>query len=552
LRIDTEFSAEFSSDNHIQDPEECEEFLARRLPKNIAPFFFYDGEKVQEIAEANREGLMHQIELLLGLAAVDTLDEYLGTVVTEWRRQGLAPNVSAELDQQRAKILHEEAECHKLEAQISELTIDIDNLERLIARNQRYREQTLSQQLDVPRLEKEKDEAKQRLEEICQKIAESLPPAAPLWASPDLVAKLAIRLAEVTTNGNVMIAEEIRGILEHLPDRLLDEAPHPTPKLHDAQKEHLRKKLARICSQYTELPPEGFFNLSATECGPLKTRIDYFQQASNERQRLVEDLRLASDLRHKLEEAEEKFDKMDNLRPEEKEKFRVHQAKTKEAQEKRDRLLDMRGQFKIRLDRQVGDLERLRKEINVRETELVKANINSRRIDRVRQAQGLFEVYKQKLKELRRKEIEEAINRCFKALMTSNRLIDRIEIDERFAMTYRDREGNAVGMANISAGMKQIAAQALLWALSEVSGKTVPIVVDTPLARIDRQHQENLLQNYYPKAGRQVIVLPTDSELDREKYFLLRPHIGSEFHLSNPEGNHTDYHQGDMYPMDLN
>jgi len=87
--------------------------------------------------------------------------------------------------------------------------------------------------------------------------------------------------------------------------------------------------------------------------------------------------------------------------------------------------------------------------------------------------------------------------------------------------------------------MKQLTAQALLWALSNVSGRNIPVIVDTPLARIDRGHQENLLSNYYPNAATQVIVLPTDSEIDREKYGMLHPHIAAEFRLVNPEGDRT-------------
>lgn len=67
----------------------------------------------------------------------------------------------------------------------------------------------------------------------------------------------------------------------------------------------------------------------------------------------------------------------------------------------------------------------------------------------------------------------------------------------------------------------------------------MPLVIDTPLARIDRGHQENLLTRYYPFAGDQVIVLPTDSELDARKYALLAPHVYREFRLENPDGDDT-------------
>ncbi len=59
-------------------------------------------------------------------------------------------------------------------------------------------------------------------------------------------------------------------------------------------------------------------------------------------------------------------------------------------------------------------------------------------------------------------------------------------------------EGQALAINNFSSGMRQLAATTLLWALKEVSGKNIPLIIDTPLARIDRKHQDNLLSQYYP------------------------------------------------------
>jgi len=94
-------------------------------------------------------------------------------------------------------------------------------------------------------------------------------------------------------------------------------------------------------------------------------------------------------------------------------------------------------------------------------------------------------------------------------------------------------------MSSLSAGMKQLAVTALLWSLKDTSGREAPLIVDMPLGRIDRAHQQNLLVRYYPKAGRQVILLPTDAELDAEKYRVLSPHVFREFRLHNETGMET-------------
>ncbi len=83
-------------------------------------------------------------------------------------------------------------------------------------------------------------------------------------------------------------------------------------------------------------------------------------------------------------------------------------------------------------------------------------------------------------------------------------------------------------MGSLSAGMKQLAATSLLWALKTCSGRPMPIIVNTPMARIDKGNQENLLRCYYPTVSEQVILLPTDSEMDERKYNMLKPYIYQE------------------------
>ncbi len=115
--------------------------------------------------------------------------------------------------------------------------------------------------------------------------------------------------------------------------------------------------------------------------------------------------------------------------------------------------------------------------------------------------------------------------------MTGHGLIQEIKIDEDFYLLFLDKNGGEIGYASISHGMRQLAVTALLWALKEVSERPLPIIVDTPLARIDRENQENLLQYYYPNAAEQVILLATDSEIDQRKFGLIKKHLRRVFAL---------------------
>ncbi|MBV5276307.1 hypothetical protein JZU56_00210, partial [bacterium] len=261
LHVTPEFPTDLSPEGRpITDLDVAEEFLERRLPKSVVPFFFYDGEHVQALAEANRAGQMRQIEKLLDIAAIETLTEYLQKVIAAWRRDGQAAEAQAEVEALRASVQQKNAEYARYEAERDDFIADIENLKREIRRNERQVDaiRAQSKQRDLPKLKERAAELSKSLEAACHTLAESLPLGAPLWANPQLVAQVGTALSEATGNANHLLAEEMQDILQRLPDRLLDEAPHAKPPLSDSQKEHYRKKLQNIFSQYIDTPGSGF------------------------------------------------------------------------------------------------------------------------------------------------------------------------------------------------------------------------------------------------------------------------------------------------------
>lgn len=56
-----------------------------------------------------------------------------------------------------------------------------------------------------------------------------------------------------------------------------------------------------------------------------------------------------------------------------------------------------------------------------------------------------------------------------------------------------DRHGRVIPKERLSAGEKQIYAISMLWALARVSGRVLPMVIDTPLARLDSKHRRHLV-----------------------------------------------------------
>jgi len=103
--------------------------------------------------------------------------------------------------------------------------------------------------------------------------------------------------------------------------------------------------------------------------------------------------------------------------------------------------------------------------------------------------------------------------------------------DTTFVATLIDASGNHIPKRHLSAGEKQIYAIAMLWALAKTSGRHLPVVIDTPLARLDSEHRAHLIGRYFPEVSHQVVVLSTDTEIDHEVVEQLEKHVSHSYLL---------------------
>ena len=133
--------------------------------------------------------------------------------------------------------------------------------------------------------------------------------------------------------------------------------------------------------------------------------------------------------------------------------------------------------------------------------------------------------------------IEEHVLRSLQQLLRKSDLIGAISIDpETFTVELQRGDGSPLSARQLSAGERQLLAVALLWGLAQASGRPLPIVIDTPLGRLDGQHRTHLIERYFPHASHQVILLSTDQEIDETAWQRLKPAIGHSYYLNHPAG----------------
>lgn len=144
----------------------------------------------------------------------------------------------------------------------------------------------------------------------------------------------------------------------------------------------------------------------------------------------------------------------------------------------------------------------------------------------------LMENYRKKLQALKADDLAEQMTECFQKIIAKKGLIQKIRIDhETLEFSYFNKNGQKVDHQMLSSGEKQILVIAMLWALGICSKAEFPLIIDTPLARLDSVHRTSLIENYFPKASDQVIILSTDQEITEKDYRELKKYVGREYTL---------------------
>lgn len=152
-----------------------------------------------------------------------------------------------------------------------------------------------------------------------------------------------------------------------------------------------------------------------------------------------------------------------------------------------------------------------------------------------------FRTIKRKIEELEVRFLE-----SFRRLARKKDIELSIKIDpSTFEVVLQDSDSNTISKNELSAGEKQIYAISILEALARTSGRSLPVIIDTPLGRLDSHHRKNLVDNYFPVASHQVIILSTDTEVDHSFYLDLAPNISHAYRLVfNPETRSSNEEEG--------
>ena len=94
-----------------------------------------------------------------------------------------------------------------------------------------------------------------------------------------------------------------------------------------------------------------------------------------------------------------------------------------------------------------------------------------------------------------------------------------------------------VDINGFSSGEKQIYILCLYWALLKASDIEIPFIIDTPYARIDETHRNNITNEYLSTISDQVIILSTNTEIDEKAYREIKPKLNGEYLIKYDDKN---------------
>jgi len=179
------------------------------------------------------------------------------------------------------------------------------------------------------------------------------------------------------------------------------------------------------------------------------------------------------------------------------------------------------------------EFEHLQATWRVREArqKLQEAGKGQRTVELVGKTHAILEEYKTELLDRKLRLLERAIAERFNQLCRKPAFVTQVSIDrETFALTLY-RYGRPFDRSGFSAGEKQLLATAILWAMRDVSRLPIPVFIDTPLARLDADHREAMIESFIPRVSHQIVLLATDAEADAMVMESLEPLLSRVYEL---------------------
>ena len=521
----------FIDDVYDEDiTKDWDNFVDQILPSRVASLFFFDGEKIEQLAdlEQSKGVLKKAINSLLGLEIVDQLnidvDEFQKRSVLQLKTNEEKKNINKlkkEVDGFEDRIKEIDESIVKVEDELAKKAYDIREL------NVELSQKGISYYEKKQEYEKELQVIDEKRTEISDELVKLASGDLPL-----LVVKK--ELAVMVEQSKSLLENQNKTDSQKKTNDLIDSISSFV--LKNSKDDKFTKNFEKFVSdkkinETTILDNENLLpNLNYQDLNSLLNHnLDNAEK----------DIKKKINTINKLEEEYEKISQLINKIPTDDEikplinKLEEHKKDEAKLTTKKNILDEQRGQIngpliKINIE--------LKKEYE-KKTSQDLVNLDKKRfVDYSVRIKDVLSTFHVKALDFHIKRLEKLILECFKSLHRKKDFIKSIKIDtSTFDLQIFEAKNVQVDTDILSAGERQLLAVAILWGLAKASSSAAPTVIDTPLGRLDSEHRLNLVEQYFPTASKQVILLSTDEEINQKYHKYMKPYLARSYKIEYDE-----------------
>ena len=521
----------FIDDVYDEDiTKDWDNFVDQILPSRVASLFFFDGEKIEQLAdlEQSKGVLKKAINSLLGLEIVDQLnidvDEFQKRSVLQLKTNEEKKNINKlkkEVDGFEDRIREIDESIVKVEDELAKKASDIRELNVVLS------QKGISYYEKKQEYEKELQVIDEKRTEISDELVKLASGDLPLLVVKKELAAMVDQSKSLLENQNKTDSQKKNNdLIESISSFVLKNSKDDK-FTKNFEKFVSDKKIndTTILDNENLLPNLNYQDLNSL----LNHNLDTAEK----------DIKKKINTINKLEEEYEKISQLINKIPTDDEikplidKLEVHQKDEAKLVTKKNILDEQRGHIngpliKINIE--------LKKEYEKKTTQDL-VNLDKKRfVDYSVRIKDVLSTFHVKALDFHIKRLEKLILECFKSLHRKKDFIKSIKIDtSTFDLQIFEAKNVQVDTDILSAGERQLLAVAILWGLAKASSSAAPTVIDTPLGRLDSEHRLNLVEQYFPTASKQVILLSTDEEINKKYHKYIKPYLARSYKIEYDE-----------------
>lgn len=520
----------------VQNQEIWQDFIRATIPPGITQFFFFDGEKIQEIAADDHAEvrLKSSLEAALGIQYINQLANDIVYIKQEERR-GFIEISDEDLEFKQTELKREKSKLTRKRQERDNLKSELDGFKEQLEVAKKRFEATFNVQHEsresMRQQEKKRVQVANRLAQVESEIRGLCEKALPFSVAGRLFEGVRQQIeAERESASGQAIKENAASLAKRIVRVVEEPEPIYTEKLSPERMLELERRIFRLLKEGDlKANVEKVLDLSDRDAARVLNRMEALENS---------DVFLIKPL---LEEAKsleaqirqlEGFGQGGALSPSERDLFDELQAEMESCSTqigRKTEQLRLVEEDILALDKRVKDIE-----VEI-EKLYEKHNVSKEKADFIEECDAVASVLNQFIVRLRKNKVhnlQEKTFEMYRQLSSRSGLIKDIIIDDKtYEVRITDRNGHEIRKSALSAGEKEVFAVSLLWGLAQTSELKLPIIIDTPLSRLDSTHRDNIVNNYFPNAGDQVIILSTDTEIDTDYYRLLKSRLSGAARL---------------------